>query len=264
MILRFTLLIASILLNAAPAWAQTPEQKGLRIAKEASDRDEGFKSSTATGNMILRDRQGNESVRHFKVKTLEVEGDGDKSLIIFDRPRDIRDTSLLTYSHKEDDDDQWLYLPALRRVKRISSSNQSGSFVGSEFSYEDLVSPEVEKFTYKWLRDEPCPGKEEFVCYVNERYPTSRDSGYTREVVWIDQEHYRVFKIDYFDRKKTLLKTLTVDNYQQYKDQYWRPDNMLMTNRQNGKSTVMQWRDYDFSANLSETDLSRRALERVR
>ena len=74
---------------------------------------------------------------------------------MFDEPRDVKGTALLIHAHRESADDQWLYLPALKRVKRISSSNQSGSFMGSEFAYEDMSSPEVEKFTYMYLRDEP-------------------------------------------------------------------------------------------------------------
>ena len=264
MIRVFGLLLLAFWLAAPPAAAETAEEKGLRIAREAEQQDAGFQSYTAVGNMILRDRQGRESPRDFNVRALEVEDDGDKSLIVFDRPGDIRNTGLLTFSHKEGNDDQWLYLPALRRVKRISSDNKSGSFVGSEFAYEDLISPEVEKFTYKWLRDEPCPAAEELTCFVSERVPVDKSSGYSREVVWMDQEEYRVVKVDYYDRKDALLKTLTSRDYKQYRERYWRPGYMLMSNHQSGKSTVMIWRDYDFFADLADRDVSRRALERVR
>ncbi len=75
--------------------------------------------------------------------------DGDKSLFVFDEPRDVQGTAFLIHAHREDADDQWLYLPALKRVKRISSANRSGSFMGSEFAYEDMTAQEVEKFTYR-------------------------------------------------------------------------------------------------------------------
>ena len=149
-------LVPAILLCLLPwlAVAETPEQKGLSIAQEADRRDSGFGSYTNDVKMILRNKQGQESVREIRSKTLEVEGDGDKSLVIFDKPRDVAGTALLSFTHKEGPDDQWLYLPALKRVKRISSSNKSGPFMGSEFAYEDLGSQEVDKYTYKWLRDE--------------------------------------------------------------------------------------------------------------
>ena len=264
MIRTLGLMMAICLALIEPAAAENAAEKGLRIAQEAKRQDEGFHSYTAVGNMILRDRHGRESPRDFNVKALEVKDDGDKSLIVFDHPNDIRNTALLTFSHKTGNDDQWLYLPAVRRIKRITSDNKSGSFVGSEFAYEDLISTEVEKFTYKWLRDEACPDAEELICYVNERYPVDDSSGYSREVVWIDHEAYRLVKVNYFDRKDALLKTLTSRDYKQYRQKYWRPSQMLMLNHQTGKSTVMIWRDYDFTVDLTESDLSKRALKRLR
>ncbi|MGD8515231.1 MAG: outer membrane lipoprotein-sorting protein, partial [Granulosicoccaceae bacterium] len=155
-----------------PALAETPQEKGLAIAVEADRRDTGFGDSKAEMKMILRNRHGEESVRDMRVKVLEVKDDGDKSIFVFDRPRDVKGTGLLSYSHKVGNDDQWLYLPALKRVKRISSANKSGSFMGSEFAYEDFASQEVEKYTYKYLRDEPCPGNDKGLeCFVIERFP---------------------------------------------------------------------------------------------
>ena len=145
---------------ALAAVAQTPQEQGLAIAKEADLRDKGFGDSSATMKMILRNRQGDESTREVRVRTLEVDGDGDKSLSIFDSPADVKGTAFLTFSHILKPDDQWLYLPALKRVKRISSKNKSGPFMGSEFAYEDISSDEVEKYTYKYLRDETLDGTE--------------------------------------------------------------------------------------------------------
>ena len=97
--------------------------------------------------MVLKNRHGDESERDLRIRILEVEGDGDKSLSIFDSPGDVKGTAFLTFTHKFADNDQWLYLPALKRVKRISSGNRSGSFMGSEFAYEDISSEETEKFS---------------------------------------------------------------------------------------------------------------------
>ena len=130
----------------------TGEQKGLLIATESERRDNGFGDHSSDMTMTLRNQHGDEVTRYLRINTLEVVGDGDKSLTIFDRPADIKGTALLTFSHKKGPDDQWLYLPALKRVKRISSGNKSGAFMGSEFAYEDLSSQEVEKYTYKFSR----------------------------------------------------------------------------------------------------------------
>jgi len=137
-------------------------------------------------------------------KTLEGEN-GDKSLIIFLTPADVKGTKMLTHEHINKDDNQWMYLPALRRVKRIASRNKSGSFMGSEFSYEDTANASWEKYTYKNDLEEV-----EFngiKCYKGTRIPKDKNSGYSKQITYIDATTFLVSKIDYFDRKKELLKT---------------------------------------------------------
>ena len=122
---RVSLLLSLLLLGAA-AWAQSDVEQGLAIAVEADRRDTGFHDLRAELTMLLRNKHGEESIREMRSRSLEVENDGDKTMIIFDQPRDVKGTALLTFSHKVDADDQWLYLPALKRVKRIASRNKSG------------------------------------------------------------------------------------------------------------------------------------------
>jgi hypothetical protein len=248
-------------LAALPLHAETPPDKGLVIAREADRRDEGFGDYTVRMEMILRNRQGEESVRRVRTAILEVKDDGEKSLNIFDEPADIKGTALLTFTHKTGDDDQWLYLPALKRVKRIASANRSGPFMGSEFAYEDVGSQEVEKFTYKYLRDEPCEGQ---TCFVIERYPVDKNSGYIRQLAWIDQTEYRIHKVDFYDRKDSLLKTLVWRGYRQYLGKYWRADEMFMQNHQNGKSTLLKWSGYQFHAGQKSADFNEASLSRAR
>lgn len=241
--------------------AETAEEKGLAIAREADRRDQGFIDSSSTLTMVLRNRNGDTSTRAMRAKILEVSDDGDKSIFVFDDPLDVKGTALLTYSHKSGADDQWLYLPALKRVKRISTKNRSGPFMGSEFAYEDMSSQEVEKFTYRYLRDEILDGRE---MYVLEQFPVDKKSGYTRQVVWMGKEHYRPFKVDYYDRKSTLLKTLTLSQYQQYLDKYWRALRMDMQNHQTGKSTTLEWGEFSFRNGYTDRDFTRNSLTRVR
>lgn len=254
------LLLLSLTL-AEFALAEDPAQRGLEIAIEGDRRDTGFVDSRADLTMLLKNRNGDESLRHIRIRTLEVEGDGDKSMSIFDKPFDVKGTAFLSYSHKSGSDDQWLYLPALKRVKRIASRNKSGSFMGSEFAYEDISSQEVEKYTYKYLRDEPCGDR---TCFVIERDPVDKYSGYTRQLAWIDKQEYRPEKIVFYDRKNALLKTLTYKNYQQYMGRYWRADQMLMENHQTGKSTLLSWSHYKFSNGYTDRDFDRNSLKRAR
>jgi len=241
--------------------ASKEEARGLEIASEWDKRDTGWKDSRATLLMVLRNRHGDESRRELRNRSLEVADDGDKLLIVFDQPRDVSGTAFLTFTHQQGPDDQWLYLPALKRVKRIASNNKSGPFMGSEFSYEDLASQEVEKYTYKYLREESLNGRDSFVV---ERYPVDPKSGYTKQVVWFDQETYRPEKNEFYDRKGDLLKTLTYKEYKQYKGKYWRPDEMFMENHQTGKSTVLLWEDYELDTGLDERDFDRNSLQRIR
>ena len=243
------------------AIAQTAEEKGLQIAKAADAYDQGFVDFTANMQMILKNKKGEVSKRQIRIRTLEVDGDGDKSMSIFDEPADVQGTAMLTYSHGLKPDDQWLYLPAIKRVKRINSRNKSGPFMGSEFAFEDLGSQEVEKYSYKYLRDEACEDRQ---CFVIERIPAYKFSGYTRQQVWLDQQDYRLMKADFYDRKNELLKTLTASDYQQYLGRYWRPGKMEMINHQNGKSTTLEWSDYRFKTGLQDRDFKSQTLKRVR
>ncbi|MHA1536572.1 MAG: outer membrane lipoprotein-sorting protein [Alphaproteobacteria bacterium] len=262
LILALGILTLAALATAPSAWTAAGAQaKGLAIAKEADRRDTGWGDWRAEVEMILKNAQGQTSQRKMKMSSLEFPSDGDKTIIVFDWPKDIDGTALLTYTHKTGDDDQWLFLPALKRIKRISSSNKSGSFVGSEFSYEDLSSQEVEKYKYKYLRDEKCGS---LTCYVSERIPVDENSGYTKQIVWTDKGEYRVQKIVFYDRKSSKLKTLVFTGYKQYLGKFWRAATLTMVNHQSGKSTVLAWKNYKFRTGLKNRDFTRNSLKRAR
>ena len=139
--------------------------------------------------------------------------------------------------------------------------------MGSEFAYEDLSSQEVEKYTYKYIRDEKIKTKEfpdGVDSFVIERYPTYDHSGYTRQLVWINKERYVSEKVEYYDRKNDLLKTLSNNHSKQYLNQFWRPSEMIMINHQTGKSTILSWENYQFKTGLNDKDFSRNSLKRAR
>ena len=237
--------------------------RGREIAEEAEQRDHGWQDNASVMRMVLHNRNGDESVRELRRQALEVNepGVGDRSLITFDAPRDVAGTSLLSHTKILEPDNQWLYLPALARVKRISSANKSGPFVGSEFAYEDLVSQEVDKYDYRFIGEEPCGA---LTCYVVERIQRYENSGHTRQVVRWDAEQFRVQQIDFYDRKNALLKTLRYEDYQQYLEQYWRPDLMTMVNHQNGKTTDLEFSEWSFANSLAEGDFTPSRLRRAR
>ena len=133
--------------------------------------------------------------------------------------------------------------------------------MGSEFAYEDIASQEVAKYTYRYLRDETINGID---CFVIERYPAYEHSGYKRQVGWINKKEYRPEKIVFYDRKDSLLKTLTYSGYNQYLDKFWRADELHMINHQTGKSTLLSWSDYQFKTGLEDSDFNRNSLKRAK
>ena len=268
MIIRFStiILVSSITIMAlsigAVSNAETAEEKGLRIAKSASSTERSYNDIVVFGEMILRSKGGQIGTRKFDYKTVSnKQKNSTKSLLIFRWPGDIRNTALLTHSNPSRKDDQWLYLPAVDRVRRISSSGQSGSFVGSEFAYEDMVDQGVEKFTHRWIKDEPCPTGGQ--CHVLDRIPTS-GSGYSSQRAWLDKSKLRVQQVQYFDRRKAHLKTLRLKEYRLYEGRYWRASVMEMKNHLTKKSTVLIWDKFKFDTGLSENGFSVNALKRLR
>lgn len=237
----------------APSWAETPEEKGLAIAQEADRRDSGFDDYVVDGVMTLISRSGSTAEREFVMKTLERENEGDWRLAVFMRPRDVRGTVVLTYTHGIEPDDQWVFLPAVRRTKRLASRDKTGSFMGSEFSFEDIGTRVIEKYRYKYLGDEAVDGHPTFIL---QEEPVYEFSGYSKLIEYLDKEIYQPRKIVYFDRQGRELKTLTFHDYNQYLNRYWRPNRVVMQNTQNGNKSVIEWSNYRFRTGLDGSEFS--------
>ncbi|MEM7163834.1 MAG: outer membrane lipoprotein-sorting protein [Planctomycetota bacterium] len=260
----YAALAIAVITSPLMAQAQSDAQsKGLEIAKEAEARDLGWQGSKSKLQMVLQNRHGSKTTRELRRQSLEVTDEklGDKSLVIFDSPRDIKGTALLSHTKVLDPDDQWLFLPALKRVKRISSANKSGPFVGSEFAFEDLLAQEVGKYEYAFLKEEKVDGQD---CFVVRRIPRYKNSGYKKQIVWWDKAEYRVQKIEFYDRKDSLLKTLTYGGYKKYAEKYWRPDSMNMVNHQNGKQTLLQFQEWELGLKLTDSAFTPAKLKRAR
>lgn len=238
------------------------ERRGFEVAAKADRSDRGFGDSKVELEMILRNAADKESRRTLYISTLEIadENVGDKSLVVFDNPNDIKGTALLSHANILDPDDQWLFLPALKRVKRISSANKSGPFVGSEFAFEDFTALELNKYDYTWLDEEDYDG---VVADIVERTPRYENSGYTRQISWIDRDIHQVRKVEFYDRRGDLLKTLILEDYRAYEG-IWRSHRMKMVNHQTGKSTDLVYDDYQFAVGLKESDFVKGRLTRLR
>jgi outer membrane lipoprotein-sorting protein len=242
------------------------EEVGEAIAVEFDDRDLGFVDQRSVMNMTMKNAYGEESYRKMTTRTLERQDRsmGDKSLIVFESPRDVKGTALLSFAEILEQDEQWLYLPSLKRVKRISSNNKSGPFVGSEFAYEDITGNEIGKYSWKFLAIEECPGKEGVECFKLEARPKYEYSGYTKRIVWVDTEEFRVQKVDFYDRKDALMKTQNFIDYKQYLEKYWRADKWTMNNHQTEKRTDLEFTFYEFKTGLTDADFTQAALKRIK
>lgn len=231
------------------------EEKGQAIAAELGARNAGYKDLGGTVEMVLRDAGGGEAKRGFSLKVLEkpVAGGGDYSLIVFDSPADVKGTSVLSHAKLGDEDEQWLFLPSVHRAKRISSSNRTGSFVGSEFSFEDLTASEGRKYTWKYLGTEPC-GEQK--CLTVEATPKDASSAYSKRVLRIDSQELRIFSTELYDRKGAKMKTLSYDGYKKLNGRYWRAQTWTMKNHQSGKSTVITFTSMKLGNGFSESDFA--------
>jgi len=227
----------------------------LQIAKKSEDVMSGFKDATSTMKMTLVNAAGQEKIRTMKMKVLEGENE-DKSLMEFVTPADVKGTKFLSYEHINKDDDQWLYLPALKRVKRIASKNKSGAFMGSEFSYEDLSAFNVKKYAYSQNEAIAKDG-----IYIIPSKPLSKYSGYTKLISFIDSKTFLVLKIEYYDRKKELLKVAEFSNYQQF-GTVPRIGEISMKNVQNDKTTILVWSNQKIKTGLKSKDFHKRYLKK--
>ncbi len=229
------------------------------LAQKSDDAQSGFKDAVSQMSMILVNASGQKRERLMKIKVLEGKN-GDKSLMEFLSPADVKGTKFLNYEHVNKDDDQWLYLPALKRVKRIASKNKSGAFMGSEFSYEDLSTFNVKKYTYPKgeVKTGEFDGKK---VYLGESKPVSKYSGYTKLLTWVDAKTFLILKIEYYDRKRELLKTAIFSDYKKING-FWRIGKIVMSNIQNDKKTTLIWKNEQINRGLKEKDFHKRVLKR--
>jgi hypothetical protein len=217
-----------------------PSAYGRSLAQYMDAYDSGWRDQYSKSRVILRDANGDSVSREFRQMVLEGSV-GDKSLVRFMSPPDVRGVSALTHEHRESADDTWLYLPATRRVRRISGANRAASFQGTEFTYEDLASLSPDRYDWKFLKEdtsdsEGAPAK----LFVLEAVPRQADTGYSKLVLFVSQQHWRIEKIDFFDRSGRKLKTLTTSSWKLFHGRYWRAQATRMVNDQTHKETAIE------------------------
>lgn len=222
--------------------------------------------SEMLSTMTIIDSRGRERVRKIAtVSKLYDSGETEKRLIRFLSPADVKGTGLLTFDYENKDDDMWLFMPALRKTRRIVSTEKAKNFMGSEFTYADMTPPILDHFTYEMLGEEDVAGTE---CWKIEMVPVDDDvadeNGFSKRISYIAKQDYVIRRAIYYDLDGELHKELSVENVQEIDTQNhkYRPTRMVMVNEQNGRKSVLNVDDIQFNPEVKDEFFTTRYLER--
>ncbi len=251
------LLIAFVLTSVVFSYAQE-KITGLQVIQNVYDRPEGNDMQSEL-TMTLINSRGDQRVREIK-QFIKDMGKVEKKIMFFMAPADVRNTSFMNWSYTEKgrDDDQWIYLPALKKVKRISSDSKSDYFMGSDFTYDDLGDRQPTDDRHKILREEKLSGED---CYVVESMPKDEDYMYSKTITWIIKDKWIGLKKEFYDEDGDHLKTLTVKKYEKIKG-YWIIEASEMKNVQKNHTTTMSLKNIKIDSGISTNKFTERMMKR--
>ena len=182
-----------------------------------------------------------------------------KSLLLFSQPKEVKGTAFLNWDRIGGEvDDQWLYLPALKKVRRIRATDKSRSFQGSDFSYEDLSGRELDSDNYELIGEDSFNGTQ---CYKINAIPLEKDTQYSSRIIWIDKKNFLMKKIEFFDKKNNLFKILDIPDHVKNGD-YWTAIKMTMFNVKKSHSTELEILKVDYDQGLKDNIFSESYLKR--
>jgi len=231
---------------------------GLQIMEKVYNRPTGTEME-ANLTMTLINSRGDERVREIK-QYIKDFGKVEKKIMFFIKPADVRNTSFMNWSYDDPnkDDDQWIYLPALKKVKRISSDSKGDYFMGSDFTYDDLGDRKPNEDTHKILREEELNGEP---CYVIESIPKDEDYMYSRTVTWIVKDKWIGLKKEFYDEDGEYLKTLKINKYEKIKG-YWIITETEMHNVQKNHTTKMDLSNIIIDGGIKDSMFTERMMRR--
>ena len=239
---------------------------GREIMEKVNARDTGDRSITEM-EMILIDKKGNKRVRKLKTFGLE-KGKDSLSLMFFLSPADVRNTGFLTFDYDESgkNDDQWLFLPALRKTKRIAAGDKSGSFMGSDLNYSDMTSPDLNLYEYTLMKETEVNGQKVWqIKSVPKTKAEAEKSGYSKSVVFIRQDNYVMIRGVRWVHKKKRNKYLDVRKLEKI-DGIWVSTELHVTTKSGKKTlhkTILKQKNVHFNQDEVNEDLfSIRRLEK--
>ncbi|MCF6357558.1 MAG: outer membrane lipoprotein-sorting protein [Draconibacterium sp.] len=249
-------LVTAALLIVASLGAQA-QLTGREIVDKAYNIPTGD-DQTSVLTMTLTNKSGQTRVRKIQQFTKDL-GDTEKSIMFFMTPADVKNTSFMNWSYDSDKaDDQWIYLPALKKVKRISSDSKSDYFMGSDFTYDDLGDRKLDADDHKLLREETVDGVE---CYVVESVSKDEDYMYSKTVTWIRKENFIGLKKEFYDEDEELLKTLSIKKLEEI-DGIWVITHSEMENVQKNHKTTMELSTIKINTGVPASKFSERMMTR--
>lgn len=215
--------------------------------------------------MLLVDKDGGKEKRNVKRYAKEVGDDVHHYLVVFLSPADIRGTALLTWEQKERDNDQWLYLPAQKKMQRIAKGSKKNYFMGTDFTYEDMEPEKLDNFNYTILRTEKLElSKQTSECYVIEAVPANdekkRESGYSKRIMWIEKEHFYTLKTEFYDRRGRLQKVQTNYKMENVSGTVWRAKQTLMDHLEKKHKTVTGITGREINSELGDSVFTERYI----
>lgn len=253
----------STLFLVSPASAQLPNAE--EIIQHINTRDEGqFVSRNV--RMEMTDKRGKTRTRDTRGYR-KYFGDEKRTAIFYLTPRNIKDTAYLTYDYAaaDKDDDQWLYLPATRKVRRISAADRGDYFLGTDFTFEDIkkeTKVSAEDYTYKTVGEENIEGHH---TYIIESTPinktTAKELGYGKVMLWVDSQIWMIRKSDFQDTRGKPLKTTFTQDIKNIQG-IWTPTRLEVNNHKSGHKTVFIFSDIDYQTEIRDDLFSERALRR--
>lgn len=221
--------------------------------------------STTDVTFRLRTPSGQERIRLTSGPSKLIPGTTDnRRLITFEAPADVKGTKTLLVEHSNADDDMWIYLPAMKKVRRLVASNKRDSFVGTDFSYGDVIGHKVSDWVHKLVKEDKVDGKE---CYVIESTPKSHEvqdiSGYSKRVSWIDQESWVAVRTEIYDPNGELLKKITCEDIREVDpaNHKWQAMKQTSANVQTGHSTTLEFRNFKANVGIDDNVFTTRSLE---
>ncbi len=235
------------------------------IAQKVNDRDEGD-NITSNMKMILIDKSGKKRVRDLKIYTKN-RGTDTLKLMFFLTPADVKDTAFLTYDYEDSntDDDQWLYLPALQKVKRIASSDKSSAFMGSDFTYSDMTSRNIEDYDYKIMKETKAQGHKVWQLLVTPKTEkTIAETGYTKSIMFVRQDNFVVIQALSYIKAGNKLKYMIVKDLELI-DGVWTVKEMQMVTKKGKKTlhkSVFKFSNIKYNQDLDESLFTTRTLQR--